>query len=119
MIEFGPIDGTAQSSAAPEEMPVAIVIERAARELDRISFLVRELEENLLNARQTGSGVDTIVAQQSVDVVQQSVDVLAGFLKDFAGQCGSWDALVGPSLSLVTLGAMRERMIRGSEVEFS
>lgn len=115
MIEFGPINATAQNSVAPEELPIALVVERAAKELDRVSLLVRELEECLLSARQVGLSVETIVAQQSVDMVQQSVEVLAAFLKNLAGQCDSWEVPVAASLSHVSLGAMRERLINGAE----
>lgn len=119
MIEFGSIDGELQSSVAPENMQVALVVERAAHELDRVSLLVRELEDTLITARNTATGADTVVAQQSVDMVQQSVDVLSDFLKNLAVQCGSWDVPVATPLAQVSLGAMRERLIQGDETSNS
>lgn len=117
MIEFGPNEVEVPFSIAPENLPVALVVERAAAELERVSLLIHELEDAVLSGSQSNTAPGTIAAQQSVDVVQQSVDVLAAFLTSLAEECESWNVSVATPLSHVSLGAMRERLIWGVEFE--
>ncbi len=116
MIELGPNIEFEAQSVLPEKLPVAVVVERVGQELDRLSLLVRKLEDDLLMLPKPGPSTDRIVAQQSVDMVQQSIDALAGFLDSIAQQCGPMDIHVANALSQVLLGEMRERLTVGAKV---
>jgi len=118
VIELGPKGGIEERSAVPERLPVALVVTGVSKELNLVSLLISELENNLLNLPFPEKNTDAIRARQSIDMVQQSVDVLAFFLSRIAEQCGSWDVQVANSLSEVSLGSMRERLIRGTEAGF-
>lgn len=117
MIVLGSEGGDEETSIAPDRLPLAVVIERTAEEIERVSVLVTKLEDSLIDCPEVEMSTEKIVTHQSVDAIQQSINVLVAFLRSLASQSGSLDIQVATPLSYVSLGDMRERLIHGGEVD--
>ncbi|WP_341366691.1 hypothetical protein [Yoonia sp. BS5-3] len=114
MIEIGPTTDQQESSFVPDTLHLDLLLARAAGELERMSWIVDELEDNFLTTSKFQPETDKIKALQSVDMLVQSVNALGAFLTELAQGNDPHDVKVGTALSLIPLQDMRERFINGN-----
>jgi len=98
-------------------LKVPVVMGRTANELDVLSHQCAELEAALLSFLPLTNSTDTRVALQSLDLIQQSLANLSTFLVVSSRHNNRDNIDATTSLASVKLGAMRARLMTGSDEE--
>ena len=110
MIVVGPMESCSNKSPSPTVLPANIVVERTARELERIALMMVELEDYLLALPNADQSTQTLASLQSIDMIQQSVNSLSTFLYSCSKKLSAFDIDVGSSISHIKLEGIRERL---------
>jgi hypothetical protein len=98
------------SKLGPKTLPISLVMQRTAGELERINLLIRELEDGFLGRPDAGNNILCTSTLQNIDLAQQSVNGLIYFLHNLAGNCDEIIVTVDRSIAQIQLEDMRRRL---------